>query len=280
MKWIFAALLVFAQNAVLAQSQLPIEIGSDKSGRIAVSAGAVNQRAGNAALVRLLKISNDKSPAFAYTVMVACDGSWVTTGIQAAVKLDNRLSFEELESYAKSQEEAVPLGVMEFQNVGESELFYASLLAKKAPQLCKSAGRERRNTLIPVAGADKGDDTGTYLALLLGTAVKKGSVIDIWTRTTSFKRVPYLDANNQPLELNGVVQKKTETTGRYILDHTAFDCRNRTMGTYESAEYAASGMTPVSFAVPRDQMKPSSIVPGSVGEMMLDAVCRIYGDRK
>ncbi|HZW13835.1 MAG TPA: hypothetical protein VFF81_11675 [Noviherbaspirillum sp.] len=280
MKWIVGALLVLGIQGAFAQSQAPIEIGTVNGIRFAVSS-AGNQRIGNAALVRLLTIQpKEPQVAFAQTILVACDGSWISSNTQFAAQFNTQTTFAELERFAKSRDEAIPLSSVRFESVADSSAVYAPLLAKRAGQICKSAGRETRNTLIPVASYTEKDDIRASSAIVLGTSVKRGDVIDVWTRTTWYKEVPILDANGFAMKhSDGETMTNREATGKFSLDHTAYDCRNRTNGTYEQSQYEKGNSTPVSKSMLRERLRLTSVVPGSVGESELEAVCRLYGSQ-
>jgi hypothetical protein len=276
MKWVLVAFVLFS-NGVFAQGQRPIEIGTIKGNRIAVSAGAGNYRVGNAALVRLLTIQENSLTSTGMTLLVACDGSWISDSIQFAAQFNTKPSFAEIEEYSRANDETLPLARTNFTKIAESTLYFAEPLARKASAICKTASREPRNVIIPVAGYKEKDDLHASVALVLGTSVKRGDVIDIWMRTTWYKRVPILDTNGFELKSpDGEVMANRKVTGKYSLDQTAYDCRNRTMGVFQSAEYESSTSTPVSQSVPREKLRLSSVIPGSVGEAQLEAVCRLY----
>jgi hypothetical protein len=255
-----------------------IELGASESYRFAALQGSSNYRVGNAILVRLAAIAKKDGVSFSPLVLAACDKSWITTAIQTAYKFD-KATFEELLTYGKESEESLPLDAVAFQSTEETQLLIAQPLFRRVPELCKAAGKEPRNILVPVAETTKKDDTGTSIAIVLGTASKTGLSVDTWSRTTYFRLVPILNKDGQPWEYNGEIQKKKEVTGKYSMERSAYNCKEKSMGTYESAEYDEQGSTPKSSSLPRDKLAFSSVIPGSIGEAKLDAVCALYGSK-
>lgn len=264
-------------SCTFAQSNAPVELGTFDGMRIAVSSGANNQRVSNAALVRVHNFNLEYKFAVSHTVLLACNGEWISTIIHSATSTpEQRWIAADAERSARAQEEVLPLDAVSITPIAESELFFAKPVARRAQAICKTAGREPKNYLIPVAEAKEDDVNAFSIALVLGTSSKVGSVVDIWTRSTWFKREDYKDKDGKLLVFNGVNQKVKEKTGKYSLDRRAFDCAKQLVGTFESATYETSKSTPESTSIPRDKLRMSSVIPGSVGEAQLEAVCALF----
>lgn len=271
-----AAVYCIHQLATAQAHQQPIEIGAVNGTKLAVSAGTENQRVGKAVLAHVQGNLTDINVVTSHTVLLACDGSWISTPVQFAAQFNKTAGFSEIERYGKSQEDEIPLDRIFFQGKDESDLDFAAILTKRAPQICKTAGHEPRNILIPVASTVDKDGTGGSMAIVLGTSAKNGNIIDLWIRTTDFKTVPKLDDQGIPITVAGKVQMHRVPVGSYSLGRGAFDCRNREFGFYHSVSYAGPNATPTSDTVQRANLRLSPAVPGSVGEVELDAICKLY----
>jgi hypothetical protein len=70
--------------------------------------------------------------------------------------------------------------------------------------------------------------------------------------------------------------EERQLTGRYSLTRAACDCKQRTSGFYQLTDYQPGVSDAKTSSVDRDRLRFSPVVPGSVGETMLDSVCTLY----
>lgn len=279
---IFSAIFISSLSTE-AQSTPPIEIGIIGNKHVAVSAASANQRVGDGLLIRvhLLSQPNKVGARYrlgeSYVLLVACDGSWISTPIQSTFQLaESGKSFSDLESYAKSFEVNIPLDMAKFEIPSDSELEFAPLIAKSASYSCRTAAREPKNFVIPVGLSKTIGEVYSSYGIVLGTQSREKNLIDIWTRTTDYAFVDILDEDGKPYEVDGLVKKRKENNGRYIMQRGVFDCKNKSVAPYETIVYDPKNSSPESISTPRDKAIQTSIVPNSVGEAELDAICRLY----
>ena len=278
--WVCGLVLAAGYGVAGAQTHGPQDIGRTADGtRVALPSRTYIQRVGNAALVRILQTSSDKENWQFNNweeVLVSCDGSWMSGKIRSAYDLkqsDKPLSWRAIESIAAT--ETVPLDSVSLEPISAVPLDYAPLLQRRAAELCKTAGSEPRNYVVPFGSGKGTESTQQSAALLLGTAEKRGGRIDLWTRWTDFRKEPWLGPDGNQMEINGVKQFTKVPTGSYRLTRYLVDCADRSIRGYTEVSYQSSGATPVTQEVER-LGKMSSVVPDSIGESMLDMTCRLY----
>jgi hypothetical protein len=276
-------LCLFASSSATSQSPMFLDLGTHSQNRIFVTQGAQNFRVGNAALVRLLQYPENMGIAYAISILAACDGSWLTGSFQFALKTtrgpDGKPSLPELLSHAKQTDEGVPLDHIEMQSSQDAQFNYTKPLLRAMPGLCKTAASEPRNLILPIAGHNNQDDLATSIGIVLGTSTRVGKKIDVWIRNTEYRFTPTIGADGKPVEFGGVVQKQKQATGKYVLTRTAFNCTERSLGSYELAEYSEKGVSPRTESIPRNRLALSPALPNSVGEAQLDFVCALYAPK-
>lgn len=275
---IFGSVLACGLVPVSQAASQIMDLGTSGSYRLAATSGAAVYRVGNAVMLRIAVMPKGYGN-FVSQVLLACDGSWVTSGFQTHFESEKQPSAQELFDKAKAEDEAVPLDAISMLSPDEGNPFYGKLLARRAAELCRGASKEPKNVLIPVATAGDGDDMGQSFAIVLGTATRSPNEIDLWSRNTTYKLQPILLTNGQPFEIKGKAQTKMVATGKYSLDHQVFNCKKRSIATFETVEYDGKSSTPKSRSLPRDRVSLVSVVPGSVGEAQLEMVCALYGGK-
>ena len=264
-------------NVSWAQSGGFIDIGKFGETKVHVGTGSNANRVGNAVLFYV----HEKSDDILFTstqMLVSCDTTWIAEAVRLNYFFNIEVSsLSQVEAGARRDSQQYPLYEVEFSEWQQSSLVYASALKAQIRTLCKGAGAEPKNVSIPVASyVESAKAPGGSISILTGTTVRKGSVIDVWMRTTYFQRKPVM-INGKPLEVAGVVKTVREATGTYELRRTVFDCLNRQSATYQILEYAEDGVPPKQWSYPREKIQLEIVAPNSVGEVQLEAICRIYG---
>jgi hypothetical protein len=264
--------LVVAPNALAQSTQR--DLGMLGSFHYALSSASSNVRLGNAVLIRVMSLSD--SFGVAMQVMVGCDGSWMTRPFQLTILPRAEATFQILERKAKAGDDPVPLDVVDIHPTSESEAVYAKGVARHAAELCKTASKEVRNVLVPV-GRSQADASGlqTSVALVSGTAEKRGGRLDIWVRHSLFKEEPSRGPGGAQIFLDGTPQTSRVLTGSYAMLRHSLDCTQRTSRVYEMAEYTAGIATPKTQSMSRDGAS-NSVIPNSIGEAILDSACKLY----
>ena len=269
-------LALFLPICVTAQAQVPVLLSASGDYRIAYSAPAQSSRIGNAVLLRYYSFNTAKNFGTSAQVLVACDGSWISTTFRDVFHFGEPLTLAQQEAEARSKESPMVPFAIEQTSIGASEVALAEQFARKAPVLCKSANREPKNSFVSISRSGEEKDTFQTTMLVTGTSAKVDGAIDVWLRRTEYQQIPMKGVDGKPWELDGKVQKSPEATGKYMLIRSAFDCKLRQIGTYEQSVYEAGKVTPDSDAIPRAKMRMSSAVPGTVGESQLDWICALY----
>lgn len=130
--------------------------------------------------------------------------------------------------------------------------------------------------LIPVArGTPTSSGVGFTSGLLTGTAERKGARVDVWVRHTETREEVMRLHDGTVFKIDGVDQTFAKATGAYELHRQTIDCSARSVRTYEVVTYKETGGPPVTESSSRDgRMNP--VVPGSVGEAIVDFACQLY----
>ena len=146
----------------------------------------------------------------------------------------------------------------------------------KIKEICSKLKAEKRGEQIPIAESDwQKDNTKTVTAFLPGTFLRNGSVVDGWFRSYDVLRkehkksdgsIYYLQ-NGNPLYFNHIKDKS------YTMIKWVFDCKTNKSSINQMLKYDNSGsvLNSKSFAADFNE-----VVPNSVGEKILNGVCKIY----
>jgi hypothetical protein len=257
---------------IYAQLSVPKEIANVGGTRTVLASSASTFRVGNGVLVRILEV--EENFAMAYQVLAACNGSWVSDTLQLSVHLDKVRDLGTLETASKADDSPLPLLPLEFMTVTEAPA-YSKAMLRHISELCKVAGKEPRNLVIPVSMGKVMDGVGTSVAILSGTAERSGSRVDLWIRFTETRQELVKLPDGTTVELKGVPRTRQVPTGEYSLEKQSIDCASRTVRTYEQALYKIGKATPEVQSVKREGPSQSAI-PNSVGEDIVEAACRLY----
>ena len=167
-------LVVLANGAALAQAQ-----------NLAATFGPESYRVGKGVLFTLHQRLNeglDDHLVSAY--IAACDGSWVSNHVKIELISDagDNLRAQQLKMLARLQS---PVN-------GPTDLFEWSEpdaplrgVRDQVMRLCKTSRPVPRNLLIPVASSEL-----EAYSLVSSTVLRKGSMIDLWTEMSNFRKEP------------------------------------------------------------------------------------------
>lgn len=268
-----AALLIATSN--LSYSQPTARPTAVLSNGVKLYAPNNGVRVGKSVLARFLSGYVNRM-GFVQQVLIACDGSWVSTVFNVAVLSDDSLS-DDWERQAGKSDEAIPLDPLSFSLIGESPLVWARHASRVGPELCKTAAREPRNMQVPVAiTVDATKRKGQVIAVLTGTAERQGNRVDAWTRWTEYVVEDMKSSDGKPFVIDGETQTVRKAAGPYELRRFTFDCPGRQLRSYQSVTYKdQSGTVSDSFTAAREGQLTAA-VPDSVGESLLEAACRLY----
>jgi hypothetical protein len=270
------ATLPFVGSAV-AQGSTFVDLGVVDGYRISVTGGSLSMRIGNGVLMRYFSWKQGDAFASSERFIASCRGQWLSSAFDGDFH-DGVAGWTPTtwNSQAKSRETQIHPFAVSLDSWAQSDLGFAPALRPKVDGICRSASAEPRNFFVPVSAsvADK-NDMVRISAIVTGTAVRKDHIVDVWLRSTEFKLDPMM-LDGKPLIVGGKEQKVRTATGNYSMSRAAYDCKNRTMGTYQIVTYLKDGSNSTD-SVPREKLRFSDVTPNSVGEAELDAVCMLYG---
>lgn len=268
----FALIVLACANA---SAQQFVALTASDGSSVAVSSGASAKRVGKGVLIQVHLRSSPTNWGWTNQVLAACDGSWLSGTIQAAIhepsiEFPNGYPGDSMEINLAPQLEAVPL--FKGENV---DLPYWKSLRTALPALCKSAGEVDKRQLLTVAETTVKLGRGNATSLLVGTAVRKGRQIDVWERVTSFVEEPVI-FNGVAMSFGDKPHMKRKATERYTLLRFTFDCERNSSAVYNMAEYDDKGSSPRITSLPKERANFAETIPGSVGETVLETVCQIF----
>jgi hypothetical protein len=272
-------MLCFTPVLSNAQEGSFINFGKDSSGRtLHVGSGTNAQRIGKAVLTFVHVVAADTTMGgWSYQLLMACDGSWLTGGFNFSY-VPKGLSLDYYESEARANIQNMSPEKQEFRTWADTEIQSAENLKRHVTALCKGASQEPRNFPLGVSlYSPEGAFPGGLGSILTGTMSRRGKEIDVWTRTDEYTLEPIM-FDGKPWLFNGVAQTRQVFTGSYSLVRTAYQCNDRRLGRYQFLTYKKGQPTPTSVSIARERLQLDDVVPGSVGEVELEAVCKLYGN--
>ena len=254
-----------------------LDLGIVRENHLFLPLGPTTYRVGGGVFVRVVTYTKVHNIATVVSLLLACDGSWIS----GALRLDpfparTEISLTAILQDAIAREESLPLEPIFLEQSSKSQLFFGKILTRQAATICESAAPEPRNQLIPVALTVADGDTGESFALVTGTTSRNGQTIDIWTRISQYKEAPFVDPEGKPIKSSGESLRFKEVTGVHTLVRRAFDCKARTTAAFEVFDYTATGKVSRSESESRETLRLTSVVPGSVGEALMDMACSLY----
>lgn len=273
---LLAGALTAASSVTSAQTGSFINLGTIGSFKTYAGSGSNANRIGNGVLLFVHQISGEFSTSA--QVVAACNGSWLSTPFRFAYVEAPNVSAAE--TAAREQVPRYPIEPIDLADWSQqTEIQFGAALKRHVKEICRTAAAEPRNWAIPVSiFAEKTEDSGGSISFLSGTIVRKGAVIEAWTRTSYFTREPIM-VQGKPFLIGEVAQHTKKATGAYDMKRISVHCTDRQMTTYQTIEYDIKGITLNEISVPRDRAEFSAVAPGTVGEAQLDALCRIYGGK-
>lgn len=268
--------LTVASSVAQAQTGSFVNLGTSGSFKTYAGSGSNASRVGNGVLLFIHQISDDYSSSA--QILAACNGSWLSSPARFAYV--EALNVSAAERAAREQVPRYPLDPIDLKDWSQqNEVQVGAALRPHIKEICRTAAGEPKNLAIPVSSfAEKTDDLGGSIAFLSGTIVRKGAVIEAWTRTSYFNREPIL-VQGKPFMVGGVAQHTKKATGAYDMRRIAVHCTDRQMATYQTIDYDVNGNSSNEITVPKDRVEFLAVAPGTVGEAQLDALCRIYGSK-
>lgn len=274
---LLSAILFLSANT---HAQTFLNIGNSDGFEIFAPKGDANVRIGNAVLARVVEVNAERQLGFAWVVLAACDGSWVSTPIQSTIKTLELVTPQIIYKYSKETDLPIPYQSAFFVPTKQQNLQYVKAISRNAAALCKTAEKEPRNILIPVVRTEKDSTTDSSTAILSGTSIWSKNTIELWLRVSDFKQVPYLDEKGNEMENQGRKITRPEATGAMQKIRAIINCKDRLLTYSELIEYPNSNAAPKRTSFPRDPLERNSVIPGSSGEALLDSVCTLYGTKE
>lgn len=263
-KWkhaVIAALAVFGGGGtVWAQSQSP-----------GASFGPDVYRLGKGVLFTLhQRLTEDQPDHLVSAYLGACDGSWVSKPIKFEVNLEDG---DNLQAQQKRLLERLqspidgPIAIEEWSVAPGSRLG-----AQRDPiiKMCKSARTIPKNLLVPVASTEV-----VAYSVVSSTVARKGNLIDLWTVMSDFREEPIV-VNGKPFLQDGKEVLHSVFTGAKTMRRESVNCANRAAAVSTAVIYEGGGKVPETINIPRNKMEFSEPVPNSIGETMVDFLCKVF----
>lgn len=276
MRKIIVMLVLLLSNLAWAQQGEFIDLGKIGGFKVYVASGGNANRVGNSVLTYVHHISATAGSSIQY--LMACDARWLSESIRSNFVASNSVSPQGLETMAKGKSgSGIPLEFAHLYEWEQRPTDFAVALKPFMRALCGGAAPEPKDVVIPIGEyVEVGEKPSESFALLTGTAVRNGNMVDAWIRVAKFKLEPTV-LNGMPWMYNGVAQTHKVATGAYEMLKTVYDCSNRLLSVYQKSEYDKDGRVTNRVNVPREPIEFWPLVPNSVGEQQVDAICKIYG---
>jgi hypothetical protein len=254
--------------------QLKKELNNLRTGPIIASSPA--ERVGNGVIFWIINSNNDYTDAD--KIFSSCDGKIISYAFDSAISADENLStrLTEIYSQIKTENFSQRTSTTSFINFEDIEIYYKEFIKKNIKDICSKAKPEKRGEQIPISDTVwSNDNTKTITSFLPGTFKRNGNQVEGWFRSYDILRkehrkpdgsVQYL-YNGKPFYLNLIKDKS------YSMIKWSFDCKSDKSSINQLIKYNASGDVTNSNTF---QIDFTDIVPNSVGEGILNNICKIY----
>lgn len=146
--------------------------------------------------------------------------------------------------------------------------FHNARLTSSLARTCAAPSSSKSKAQIAL-----GMTTNTIVIFQLRTLRSQKGVNEIWAKEVSIKKGPFLQKDGSPLLLasgDPFMTTTIDSTRGYTMVRWAFNCKDRTVGVWQTLEYDEKGATPK--ASPIDD-KFFAAVPDTVGEVAMEFVC-------
>lgn len=253
-------LAVGAASAAIGQTSTP-----------PVSLGPVVYRVGNSVLFTVHERLDPEGRAlFIASHLAACDGSWVSSAIGWSSINDSSLTLRQQQAHLLAEMQKpkkLPVAMLDWSSDIGMEL---SGHRSRVLSSCKSAQPAPRNTLVPITNADE-----RVHSIVLGTVSRKGNMMEMWVNEARYRERPTL-LDGKPYIRDGVEVTHAAFTGQTKLTRQIHNCAERSVSMTAVTEYDDSGKVINSISRDRSQAEFFEAVPGSIGEELLDFVCKVF----
>lgn len=269
-----AVLLAACCVATVANAQpKPRQIAFVDPFRVGVPSSAGAVRVGKrAVLVHVLLSSRVMSRA--EQVLLACDGSWVSSPRLTLPTGSGERSFEDLEKWAV-ENQWVPVHPIRFDDLGMTSLF-AEPLRRVAGEICATARPEPRNLQLTVAQEPpEGGSVGHSHALVVGSAVRKRERVQMWVRSSELLQEMASWPDGRTMEANGKPILKAVPTGNYTMTRWTVDCDRLAIRKDVTREFSAYQQVLLETTVPPGS-ELQVVEPGSHEHAIGAAGCRVF----
>jgi hypothetical protein len=242
----------------------------------AIIASVQPEKVGKGALFWILSSNDDY--IYANKFFASCDGKILSSSIDLSVSVEDDVEKRLIEVYnlIGAIDPSSRTGVIDFLDFDDSDLSYKSLIKSSIKDICIRAKMEKRGEQIPLSDtAWQKDDSKTITAFLPGTFSRGGNVVEGWFKSYEVLRKEYKKSdgsifymqNGKPLYLNSIKDKS------YVMLRWAYDCKSNKSSISQSTDYNNFGevLRSKSYGV-----NFTDVVPNSVGEAILNSICKIY----
>jgi hypothetical protein len=209
------------------------------------------------------------STGFTYGVGIIDDDKTV---IQKAINK----TLQEVFLRVKDENNMKATYTIELVDLRESNLPEHRSLKQGIRDLCSKATPEPKNIMIPISTSalDK-DSVGKIYGLISGSFKVSGNKVEGWIRQHNFKRETWLIDNKEFLDEKGKpVKNNTFLETGYELQNWRIDCGKAESAIIGLVKYDKNSQVQSNWT--DLQLLTSSSPPGSIGEQIVDTVCKMY----
>lgn len=257
---IIAAVAVWASSgAALAQSQSP-----------SVLFGPESYRIGKGVIFTIHQKLDQGLDGYLVTAYLgACDGTWVSGRVEIEI---NQGAGDDLRAQQEKMLDRLqrPIDGSTIIHDWSDPGAPITGLRDRVMKLCKTARATPRNLLIPVVSAEE-----LAYSLVSSTVTRKGGLVDFWSEMSSFREEPILQ-DGKPVIHQGKPALRSVFTGAKKMRRESINCSNRTNALSTTVNYEGGTKAPETINIPKNQVEFSETVPNSIGESMVDFVCKVF----
>jgi hypothetical protein len=235
-----------------------------------VSFGPESYRLGKGVVFTLHQKLNEGLPDHLVSAyLAACDGSWVSKPVNREFTFDagDDLRAQQAEMLVRLQR---PIdGPTEIYDWSDPSAPITAL-RDSVMKLCKTARVIPKNLLVPVASTEV-----VAYSVVSSTATRKGTMVELWTEMSNFRREP-MAFNGKPFIQDGKEVLHSVFTGAKTMRREIINCGNRTSAVSTAVFYESGAKDPETVNIPKNRLEFAEPVPNSIGETMVDFVCKVF----
>lgn len=248
------------QGFAWAQESMPMVLGQSA------------YRLGNAVLFTThVRAGPNDNSSISKPYLAACSGSWLSSSLGTEVFEGSTFDVKRQSALVLERMRSPVVWELRFFSWSNHEEPQVSNLRARVLALCKSAPPAPRNTLIPITHSED-----IAISVISGTTVRKGNLVEVWSRHSTFRKEPVLFDGKPFILPSGKEVTRDAITEQRILARSIHNCSDRTMADLSVTKYDANGRMIDFDDKPRKDAEFTPLVPSSLGEAQHDFVCTVF----